>query len=96
MKKIIVIFIFLFSSFISKAQMIKTFDCIKAQEDSISTTYSLKVKFDSSGDKDKRLNLVKMELEKNCQITPDKIISIESFMDKRFGTYRYWIKVKKE
>jgi hypothetical protein len=96
MKKIIFIIIVLFLSNTSKAQMIKLFDFIKAKEDSISTTYSAKVEFDVSLDKDKRLQLVKIELNNNYQITSDKIISIQSFMDKRFRTYRYEIVVKKE
>jgi hypothetical protein len=78
----------------SKAQAIKSFDCIKSQKDSSSIIYSLKVKFDSIGDKEIRLELVKAELERKYQIKTDKIISIESFVDKKYLTYRYRVKVK--
>ncbi len=78
----------------SEAQIIRSFDCLISQEDSSSATYSVKVKFDSIGDKEKRLELVKEELERKYQIKTDKIISIESFVDKKYLTYRYRVKVK--
>jgi len=96
MKKIFSIIVVVFLCKVSNAQMIKTFDCITAQEDSSSTTYSLKVKFDSVGDKDKRLSLVKTELEEKHQIKPAQIIAIEAFMDKRPRTYRYRVRVSKK
>ncbi|MGG7035118.1 MAG: hypothetical protein ACI7YS_07990 [Flavobacterium sp.] len=68
MKNFILIIIVLFLNNTSKAQMIKSFDFKKLKEDSISTTYSAKVKFDLIGDKEKRLDLVKAELEKTYQI----------------------------
>lgn len=76
--------------------MIKTLSCIKEQEDSSSITYSLKVRFNSIVDKEKRLRLVKTELEKDYQVKPDKLISIESFIDKKYFTYRYRVKIIKE
>ncbi len=75
--------------------MIKSFDCVKSQKDTV-LIYDLKVKFDSYIDKDKRLNLVKTELEKNYQIDPAKIISIETWVGKRPRTHLYKVKVKKE
>lgn len=80
----------------SKAQEIKSFHFIKSKEDSISITYSAKVEFDSKGDKEKRLKLVKAELDKKHQIKSDEIISIESFIDKKYLTYRYNVKVRNE
>lgn len=96
MKNFIFIILVLFLNNTSKAQTIKSFDLIKSNEDSISTTYSIKVKFDSSGYKEKRLELVKAELEKTYQIKTDKIISIETFIGKKYLTYFYRVKVKKE
>ena len=96
MKKLIFILTILLLNNISKAQMIKAFYFIKVKEDSISTTWSAKVKFDSTGDAEKRLNLVKVELEKNYQIKSDRIISIESFIGKKYLTYLYTVKVKKD
>lgn len=95
MKKIIVLIIVLFLNNTSKAQMIKSFDCVKSQKDTV-LIYNLKVKFDSIGEEEKRIELIKAELEKNYQVKTDKIISIESFPDKKYLTYRYRVKVKKE
>lgn len=96
MKKFFFVLTILLLSNVSKAQMIKLIDFIKVKDDSISTTWSAKVKFYSSGDKDNRLNLVKAELEKSYQIKPDRIIFIEEFMGKKFLTYLYSVKVKKD
>lgn len=96
MKKFISILTIVLLSNVSKAQMIKLIDFIQVKDDSISITWSAKVKFYSSEDKDNRLNLVKAELEKNYQIKPDRIIFIEEFMGKKYLTYLYSVKVKKD
>lgn len=95
MKKVFILLLFIISN-ASKAQMIKTFDCIKVQEDSNSITYNLKVKFDSTESKENLLELVKLELERNYKIKNDKIVSIDSFIGKRYLTHQYKVKVKKE
>lgn len=95
MKNIIFIIIVLLLNNTSKAQMIKSFDCVISQEDTV-VIYHLKVKFDSNYDREKRMELLKSELKKRYQIKADKIISIESFIGKRFLTYLYTVKVKKE
>jgi len=96
MKKIyfIVISLLLLNN-ITKAQIIKSYDCVIDQMDTV-IIYHLKVKFDSIGKVERRIDLVKAELEKKYQVNADKIISIESFIDKKYLTYRYRIKVKKE
>jgi hypothetical protein len=95
MKKIFISFIAIFLNNINTAQNINSVDCIKSEKDSI-IIYQLKVKFNSGGEKNKLIELVKVELEKNCQVKPDKIISIKVFHDKRYLTYRYTVLVKKE
>ena len=93
MKKFIIVVIALFLGNTCKAQMIKSFDCVKTQKDSV-LTYDLEVKFDSFGEEEKRIELVKVELEKLYQVKRDRIISIESFPGKMYLTYRYRIKIK--
>jgi len=95
MKNFIVIIFVLFLNNTSKAQMIKSFECVKSQKDTV-LIYNLKVKFDSYIDKDERLNLVKTELEKNYQINPAKIISVETWIGKHPRTHLYTVKVKEE
>jgi len=73
--------------------MIKSIDCVKSQKDTI-LTYDLKVEFDSIVEEEKRIELVKVEIEKNYHVKKDRIISIESFLDKKYLNYRYRVKVK--
>ena len=95
MKKIVFTIIILLLTKTSKAQMIKSFDCIKSQKDTV-LIYNLKVEFDSISENKKRIELIKLELEKNYQVKTDRIISIESFIDKKYLTYRYRVNVRKE
>lgn len=76
------------------AQSIKSFDCVIESEDTISVMYSLKVRFTSFVENEVRLELLKKELEKNYNVKPDNIISIEAFLDKRPKTYRYRVRIK--
>lgn len=94
MKKNIVILIFFLLNNTSKAQMIKSFECLKSTKDTV-IIYHLKVKFDSSIDRENRMVLVKKELQKNYQIEHDKIISVETWLTKHPRVHLYSVKIKK-
>lgn len=95
MKKSISIITLCILSCTGNAQMIKKFNCVKTQEDSVFVVYSLKVKFASVFKEEKRLSLVKTELVEKFQIDANNIISIESYLGKKYLTYLYRLKVKK-
>lgn len=95
MKRIIICLTFSSAVNASNAQIIKKFECTKVKEDSVSATYSVRATLSPPGDRDRRLNLVKNELEKKYQITPSGIISIESWTPKVYGTFPYRIVVRK-
>jgi hypothetical protein len=77
----------------SKAQIIKYFDLKPLGKDSISIC-NLKVKFDSMYNEEKRIESVFKKLDEDYIKTKYKVISVEEFMDKRFLTFRYRIKLK--
>jgi hypothetical protein len=79
----------------SRAQIIKKINCSRVEEDSISLNYIVDVKFDSPLMAEKRMDLIKAEVERICHILPGQIIAIREFGAKRPWTYRYKIQVKK-
>jgi hypothetical protein len=95
MKRLVFIIIMLFFNNNLDAQIIKSFECTETYEaESCIIVYDIKVAFKSNTTDSVRLDLVKMELNKRYQIDKDNIISIQSWLGKRFRTFLYTIKVQ--
>lgn len=92
----LVIISFIFSN-TSAAQTMKLFDLVTHKEDSLFIEYGLIVDFDLkfNGGRDKRIEMVKKQLNETSMLKSENIISIKEFLDKKNRRFRYNILIQK-
>ncbi len=76
-------------------QVVKSFDCARMYEDSVSIAYSIRIGFDQRLPSDSTLPIVKTEVERRLHVKPGKIVRIDASIAKQYKSYNYKVQVAK-